>query len=261
MQYEQMHAVVTGACGGIGRELAQLLAARGATLYLIGRNAAELAALAEQLDRPDRIFWYANDLSQQSHIEALAHRLREHQQINVLVNNAGVNRLALFCQHSPEELDNMMRVNVTAAMHLTSSLLPLLQRQQQARIVNVGSMFGQLGFPGYVGYVASKFALRGFSEALHRELSDGPVSVGHFSARATNTSMNSPQAQKLNEALGNAVDEPAQVAEQLAHFLCSRRLHSKLPFREAVVARLNALVPGAVTRVIKRQLPLVKQHV
>lgn len=93
-------------------------------------------------------------------------------------------------------------------MLLTHALLPLLQRAPEAAVVNVGSAFGALGHPGFTAYCASKFGLRGFTEALARELADGKIRVLYLAPRVTATAMNDSRVEALNTALGHVVDPP-----------------------------------------------------
>jgi len=120
---------------------------------------------------------------------------------------------------------------------------------------------GYLGYPGQAAYCASKFALRGFSEALRRELADGPVRVLHLAPRATRTAMNGAAACALNAELGVAMDEPAEVARALLALL-RRPVRERLLGRpEALFARLNQLLPGLLDRVLRRQLPVIRRFV
>ncbi|WP_404936712.1 SDR family NAD(P)-dependent oxidoreductase, partial [Pseudomonas aeruginosa] len=118
--------------------------------------------------------------------------------VNVLINAAGVNRFALLEQVDEDTLDDLLDLNIKAPLQLTRLLLPLLREHPNALVVNVGSIYGSIGYPGYATYSASKFALRGFSEALRRELADTSVDVLYVAPRATRTSMNSSAATALN---------------------------------------------------------------
>ena len=100
-------------------------------------------------------------------------------------------------------------------MRLTHALLPLLRSRRQAAIVSVGSTFGSLPFPGFVAYSAAKAGLRGFSQALRRELSDSAVVAIHLAPRAIDTPMNSPEVKALNLELRNSSDSPEAVARQV----------------------------------------------
>jgi short-subunit dehydrogenase len=102
--------------------------------------------------------------------------------------------------------------------------------------------------------------LRGFTEALQRELADSPVRVSYLAPRATRTDMNSAAVTALNEALGNATDEPEHVADELMKVLGERRHQRYMGWPEGLFVRLNGLFPGVVHNAITRKLPLIRHH-
>ena len=112
--------------------------------------------------------------------------------------------------------------------------------------VNIGSGFGSIGFAGYSGYSASKFALRGFTEALRRELADSSVRVGYLAPRATVTDMNSEQVVAMNKELGNKMDTPESVAEEFLSLLKSDQTERYIGWPERFFVKLNSLLPGVV---------------
>ena len=127
-------------------------------------------------------------------------------------------------------------------------------------VVNVGSVMGYLGYPGCAAYSASKFALRGFSEALRRELADGPVRVLHFAPRATRTPLNGAGLDALNEELGVAMDDAATVARELLRLLRRPRSERLLGMPEKLFARLNQMLPGVVDFGLRQQLSTIQRH-
>ena len=108
-------------------------------------------------------------------------------------------------------------------MLLVHELLPHLKAQPQAHLLNMGSVFGNIGYPGYAAYSASKFAMRGFTEALRRELADTRVRVHYLAPRATRTPINSPAVQRMNAELKVAMDPPEAVARAARTVLGERR--------------------------------------
>ena len=255
-------AVHTGAAGGIGRAAAVRLAPLCDRLLLVGRHGATLAALQDEIERAGgKAGVVIADLTSAVGREAVLHAARAVPGgIDLLINNAGAGEFAWLADQSEATLERIVGVNVLAPMQLTRMLLPLLLAQPAARIVNVGSIFGYLGYPGHAAYSASKFALRGFSEALRRELADSPVRVTYFAPRATRTAMNSSVLCALNDALGVAMDEPAVVAEALADLLRQPARERLLGMPERLFARLNQVLPGLVDRALRRQLPLIRRH-
>lgn len=120
-------------------------------------------------------------------------------------------------------------------------------------------MFGSIGFAANSVYCASKFGLRGFSEALRRELSDSNIHVHYFAPRATRTPFNSEAVNDLNRALGNAADEPAAVARQIVQCLQADKLEFVIGWPEKFFARLNALLPRVVDRALRPKLAIIRE--
>jgi short-subunit dehydrogenase len=255
-------AVLTGATGGIGRAIALRLAPQCEILLLVARNTLKLARLQREIEAAGGICRVvAADLTQASGREAVARAAAEAPAgIDLLVNNAGAGEFAWLADQSDEALERVVRLNVIAPMQLTRRLLPLLLAQPAARIVNIGSIFGHLGYPGFAAYSTTKFALRGFSEALRRELADGPVQVSWFAPRSTRTAMNRDAVGTLNAELGVAMDEPAAVAEAFLAHLRRPARERLLGMPESLFARLNQIVPGWVDRALRRQLPVIRRH-
>ncbi|MNV71596.1 3-oxoacyl-[acyl-carrier-protein] reductase FabG [compost metagenome] len=179
---------------------------------------------------------------------------------NVLVNAAGVNRFALIEQLDEAALDELFDLNIKAAVQLTRLCLPLLRQQPSALVVNVGSIYGSIGYPGYATYCASKFALRGFSEALRRELADTSVNVLYAAPRTTRTAMNSSAAIALNQALKVGVDAPRDVARAVLDAVQAERNELYLGWPEKLFVRLNGMLPGLVDRALRKQLPLIRRY-
>ena len=265
MKIDQMNVLLTGACGGIGRAIATELTKDGASLYLIGRDEAALKDLRESLltfASPDQqIRIDVVDLTIDSDLDQMVSRLEQlPKPINTLINNAGVTSFDLFENVAVEKIEQVIYLNTIVTMKLTHRLLPSFKTLAEARIVNVASTFAAIGFPGYSIYCASKFAVRGFSEALSRELADSHVSVGCFMPRATQTSINSSQVVALNEKLKVAMDKPEVVAKALARFLSSRRKTQAIGWPEKLFVRLNSIFPTLVSNAIEKKLPIIKQY-
>jgi short-subunit dehydrogenase len=173
-------AVVTGAASGIGEQLAKHLAVRGSNLHLIDRDEARLAVVADRIARDNpsvtlRVTVF--DLEAIENLSELAEDVIKDGFPTLLVNNAGVALGGQFQQLTLEEFDWVLRVNFRAAVGLTHNLLPALLRYPGSHVVNVSSVYGLVTPRGQSAYVASKFALRGFSDVLRLELFDHGVGV------------------------------------------------------------------------------------
>jgi len=171
--------VLTGAASGMGAELAVQLAGKGAAQALVDRNAAGLEAIAARAGAAGAtISTHLLDVADEAAIRALPEAvLAAHGRASVLINNAGVALVGTFEQASLADFEWLMNINFWGGVRLTHAFLPLLRRQTAAQIVLLSSVFGLIGPPGQTAYAASKFALRGFGEALRHELAGTPVGV------------------------------------------------------------------------------------
>lgn len=171
-------AVVTGAAGGIGRGIAAALAARGCPVALVDRDAAGLAAAAALQERGDRVSAHVADVADREAVAALPEAvLRAHGAVHLLVNNAGVSLAGPLEAVSLTDFDWAFRVNFWGVAHGCAAFLPHLRRADAAHIVNVASDFALIGCPTKTAYCATKFAVRGFTEALRAELYGTSVGV------------------------------------------------------------------------------------
>jgi short-subunit dehydrogenase len=188
------NVLLTGGAGGIGGAIAEALLARGAAVLLVDRDAVALAAAAgRHAAAGDRVGTAACDLTNADDRARLVQQAAQWRGgVDVLVNNAGVNQFGLLQDQSAGQVALSLAVNVEAPIQLCRELLPQLLARPQAHIVNMGSVFGSIGYAGYAVYSATKFAMRGFSEALRRELADTGVRVHCLAPRATRTPINSP---------------------------------------------------------------------
>ena len=250
---------VTGANGGIGRAICQTLADDGHRLHLVGRQPEALEALRNSLKNAAQHHCWQTDLSDTASIDSLADvMLATGVTLDVLINNAGCSQFATLDDSEPEMLAQMLKVNALAPMLLSRRLIPTLLRSEHATLINVGSSFGSIGYPGFSGYCASKFALRGFTEALQRELADRDIAIHYLAPRAVATDINSEAVVAMNAELGNAVDKPAVVAEAVQALLTQRRSQSRyLGWPERLFVRLNALLPNLVAGSLRKQLPRI----
>jgi short-subunit dehydrogenase len=262
MKLEGTRVLLTGATGGIGRVIAQRLLEGGAHVLLVARDERELRSLVQSLEfAGDRVHAHSADLTQHAARIALCEAARQwHGGIDVLINNAGLNNFSLYEDLAPEQIDQILAVNVQAPLHLCRELLPWLRSRESAAIVNVGSVFGAIGLPGYVAYSATKFAIRGFSEALRRELADTRVMVKYLAPRATRTTMNSAAVQEMNSRLKVAMDPPERVARELVALLTRRGSSAVVGWPEKAFVKVNAVLPGIIDRAVRGQLPIVRAY-
>ena len=257
MRLCEARVVLTGASGGIGLAIATALCASGAKVLAVARHREPLAPLLERY--PQQLSWVGADLTFLADRRKVLAAADAMSGLNLLINAAGINHFAMLEQLEDSDVNAMLAVNIGAPICLTKLLLPLLKQAQSAMVVNVGSTYGSIGYPGYASYCASKFALRGFSEALRRELADTRVGVLYVAPRATRTSMNSAAAQALNDALKANVDDPQTVASAVIHAIAGDHRDLYLGWPERFFVRLNSLLPNLVDRGLRKQLPLIRR--
>lgn len=255
--------VLTGASGGIGQAIARRLAAAGARLVLTGRQKSALDTLCESLDNQDQgHLVLPSDLATvegRSQLVSFCEELINGP--DILINAAGVGSFDLLQDQDESEIEHLFQMNAIAPIWLTHALLPMLARKPEAAIVNIGSVFGYLGHPGFALYCSSKFAIRGFSEALGRELKGGSVKVLHLAPRATDTPLNDSRIQGFNREMKNRVDSPELVAEQLYLCLVNGRWGSRVIGQpERLFTLLNALFPTLIDHFIGKSLGAVERY-
>ena len=261
-------AVVTGAAGGIGEALAVQLAARGSDLVLVDRDEDRLGTVAGRLRAAHpglAVTAHVADLADEQQTDALAAALAaEHPGTTLLVNNAGVALGGRFDQVTVEEFDWVMAVNFRAVVRLTHALLPVLKANPGAHVVNVSSVFGIVAPAGQVAYAASKFAVRGFSEALRHELADDGIGVTVVHPGGVRTRI----AESARTGSGVSIEEyergraqfvkllrmpPEKAAARILAAVERRRPRLLIGWSATVPDLLVRLLPGSYWRLVARR--------
>lgn len=169
-------ALVTGASGGIGAEIARALHAAGATVGVSGTREDPLQALAAELGSRTHVL--PCNLSDPEAVEALTKAAQQAMGgLDILVNNAGITRDNLLMRMTDEQWSTVLDVNLTASMRLMRGALRGMMKARWGRIVNVSSVVGAIGNPGQANYVASKAGLVGMSKALAQEVASRGITV------------------------------------------------------------------------------------
>lgn len=260
LDWNSQHIVLTGATGGLGRELASQLTDLGVRLTLVGRNETELTQLAKSLQQD---YWVA-DITQSKARNLLVEHLCSQSgtlPVTGLINNAGMAAEGVFEQQY-SQAEAMLSINLLAPILLTAELLPEL-KSRRSFILNVGSVFGRIGFPGQTLYCATKFGLKGFTESLRRELSDTSVRVMYTAPRAIKTGFNGPLMQALNARTQTTEDAPDVVADCIIKQIKSGQINRTIGFPEKLYVVLNSIRPqwldGALFKVNRTLKSLIKE--
>lgn len=251
MNLNQQRVILTGAAGGMGSILASLIVNAGAEIALIDSNAESLGELSAGMSGSHAV---PGDLStQEGCSESIQQAMQALGGVDVLINLAG---LMSFCTYEDEDIERvqlLMQVNLVAPMLLSRTVLPKMLAQNKGQIVNVGSMFGSIGFAYFTAYSASKFGLRGFSQSLRRELADTPITITYVSPRSVKTPINTGPIMQMGAATGMNMDEPEVVAEKILKAIETDKKEAYFGYPESIFARLNGVLPGIVDKATRAQ--------
>jgi short-subunit dehydrogenase len=245
--------LLTGAAGGIGNLLARLLLADGARLCLTDVNREKLETLRKSL-HSDAIATVAGDIGTATDRARIVKETLQHSGgIDVLINAAGINPFGIFAEQDDAIIQKTMEINAIGPMLMTRAVLPAMLAQNSGHIVNIGSTFGSIGFAWFSAYSASKFALRGFSQSLRRELAETGIEVTYIAPRAVRTAINSQEVYDMANAVKMNMDEPEVAAKQIMTAIRQRKKECHLGFPESMFVRINAIFPGLVDRATRTQ--------
>ncbi len=217
-------ALVTGASGGIGREIAKALAAAGATVALSGTRVGALEDTAKEIGKDCPIL--PCNLSSLDDVDRLVPAAEAAiGGLDILINNAGVTRDNLFMRMKDEEWDEVIAINLTAAFHLNRAVLRGMMKQRFGRIIGISSVVGVTGNPGQGNYAASKAGLIGMNKALAHEVASRNITVNSiapgFIASAMTDELNDKQRESILSSVPAGRLGTAQEVAACAVFLAS----------------------------------------
>jgi short-subunit dehydrogenase len=262
-------AVVTGAASGIGAALAVALAERGSSLVLLDRDGDRLDAVAARIRAAHpalAVDTTVVDLSDDDSTSRVAAELAAaHPEVTLLVNNAGVALGGRFDQVTADEFDWVMAVNFRSVVRVTAAFLPVLKRHRGSHVVNVSSIFGIFAPPGQAAYAASKFAVRGFSEALRHELAENGIGVtvvhpGGIKTRIAETvrvgsGVSAEEYEQGRRQFARLLTMPPETAAaQIVQAIERRRPRLLIGWSAKVPDALVRLLPGSYWKLIARRV-------
>lgn len=246
---------ITGASSGIGATAAGALVRGGAQVVLTARRSERLRAVAEPLGASAAVV--VADLAQATErVQAFGEAQSAYGRIDILINNAGIGRLGWLEELDDARVQAQLALNLEAPIHLSRLVLPEMLARRSGQIITVASIAGLIAPPTYSIYSATKFAVRGFSEALRREVGPRGVAVSLVSPGAVRdtewaagagitrqTGMTTPGWLSLSSA---------QVVDAIERIIRRPRPEIILPWPLAVAAGFNSLAPGLVDWAIAR---------
>src|SRR5882757_562078 len=255
MPPEQKLVLVTGAGSGIGRALCVEAANRGMTVALCGRRQEALEATRTLFGNGTDHLIIPADITRPEDRGVIVDRIRNGRgALDVLINNAGIVEGGPLETFDDDALARTFQTNVMAPMALTRDLMSLLIAAKPSRVVNVGSIFGDIGYPEFTCYSAAKFALRGFSIALRREWKKKGIGVTYAAPRATQTDAAAAFADLIAKTK-MTMDSPEQVARQIWRAVASGHDSVYAPAPERVYVLIQRLFPRVIDWSLSRPSP------
>lgn len=214
---ERPNALITGASRGIGRAIAEALAADGYDLILTCRNSiGELESYASSLEEKYGISVCAErvDMSSPSDVRELFEGITD---LDVLVNNAGISYIGLLQDMTDEEWNDVIGTNLSSAFYTCRQAIPLMLKKHSGRILNISSVWGNVGASLETAYSASKGGMNAFTRALSKELAPSSIAVNAIACGVIDTDMNSAFSKEDMEALrkeipADRIGKPEEVA-------------------------------------------------
>ncbi|GAB5436715.1 3-oxoacyl-[acyl-carrier-protein] reductase [Falsiruegeria mediterranea] len=219
------NALITGASGGIGGEIARVLHGAGATVGLSGTRVEPLQALADELG--ERAHVLPCNLSDAEAVSALPKQAVEAMgSVDILVNNAGITRDNLFMRMSDDEWQSVIDVNLSATMRLCRGVMRPMMKARWGRIVNISSVVGAIGNPGQVNYAASKAGMVGMAKSIAHEVASRGITVntvapGFITTAMTDKLTDDQKAGLLTKVPAGRMGEASEIAAAVL-YLASR---------------------------------------
>lgn len=259
-------SVVTGAASGMGAEVARELARRGARLALLDRNEDGIAAVAATLPGAGHTTHPVDVRDDEAVGDAVAEVTRRHPRVQTLITCAGSSMLGSLDQLTMEEMRWLMDVNLWGTVNVTRALLPALRREPAAHITHLVSIYGLAAPAGRIPYAMSKYAVRGFSEALRHELEGSTVTVGAVYPAGVKTGiiLHGRYAAALDPAIAQRAataqarmyhTEPETAARRIVEATLTRRARTMVGREARLVDVLTRLTPvhywGAMRRPLR----------
>lgn len=181
LNFTDKTVLITGATKGIGHAIANDFKLLGANLILTGTKNDEINCLNESSDKSDKVHYYYLDFLNKNSVAEFIENIQSYKKIDVLVNNAGINKINYIYDFDIEDWENIINVNLTGAFHLCRAVGKKMKAQNSGKIINIASIFGTITLSKRCAYTASKAGLIGFTKTISLDLSPFNVLVNSIS--------------------------------------------------------------------------------
>lgn len=263
--FKERHVVITGAASGIGKALAQHFDRAGAKLALCDVNEKQLSAVVQELSGV--LCTQAFDISDKGKVQAFAKLVQDaHGVPDYVINNAGVAVFEPVQEYSYEDSRWLFEINFWGMLHGIHAFLPGMLEKNSGTIVNLSSIFGIVGYPGQSAYCASKFAIRGYTEAMQLDLKGTGVKavLVHPGGVLTNIAQSARISEKNGEPVNRdelckkfesvAVTTPEQAAQTIADGLSRGKSRIMVGSDAKKLRLISRLMPDSYGRVYSDEL-------
>lgn len=255
MELSNKTVVLTHATNTLGIALAKALDKEGARLLLSSSDKNALEPLSSELEGKSHAFISGDISSEVGRVQLVNTCQDGDSSIDILINNPPQGAQGSFRVMSQSAISAFINNNLTAPILLTRILLPQLVKQEAAQVVNIGTLSGSIGLPGFAVDGAGRFGLRGFSEALAREFQNTSLSTVYVAHRGVANSDSKAPSSNLSKALKRPLDKPEAVAKAIIKAMKKDTSFHQLGWRERYWIKMNILAPEKLTKSILKQLP------
>jgi short-subunit dehydrogenase len=254
MRFKDKVVVVTGASSGIGEQACLDFAKRGADIVLVSRSGSKMEAIADKIRRnyQTHALVVPCDVSKKAQVLSMSKKVSDDfDHVDILVNNAGFAIFGSVNDLSIEELEEQIAANLLGAIYCTKAFLPSMLNRKQGHIVNVASVAGSIGIPGFASYCASKFGMLGFSQSLYHELKGTGVGVTVVSPITVKTNFfNNQSFKKIKSNYSPVGLSASHVSRAILLAANSRRLEIIIPFYVRGAVWLTQTLPYLINPIV-----------
>ncbi|MBU2970210.1 SDR family NAD(P)-dependent oxidoreductase [Pseudoalteromonas sp. C2R02] len=244
-QFRNKTVLITGASAGVGAQTARSFAKLGANLVLIARNIEALNKIASELEKATQVLVIPMNVTDSNKCDkAINEVINKFGSIDVLINNAGFHARGNVIANKPDDLANMVEVNLTAPIYLSSLVLPYMKQKNSGAIVNVGSLAGRTPLQGAATYSATKAGLRAFTYALSDEVQETNINIGLVSPGPIDTGFIMDEIDKVEDIVfSQPMSTAQQVTDAIINVASGEAVEVSLPKSSGYLTTVSYLFP------------------